>query len=370
MKCYRPQKLFIEASIADSEITRNVLSSLADVPVEIVTSADDLLSLAKEQTPGLGRAKKYLLLAEHKGRFLKHCPGGRGRLGIRNVCCNYLVINYAANCHMDCSYCFLQSYLNFPYLTIYANYFDLLGELESAFSSDRRRSFRVGTGELADSLALDPLTRYSIPLVEFFASQPNATLELKTKTDSVGNLLGLDHRGRTVIAWSVNPPRIQKTDEHKTASLQGRLQAAKRCFNAGYQVAFHFDPIVQYPGWEMEYRSVVRQIFELIPAEAVAWISLGALRMTYALKQVIRRRFPRSPLPFGELVPGEDGKLRYFKPVRVAIYREMRAWIRQFGQDTPIYLCMEKPDVWMKVFGRVPVDEPALENEICSRLRG
>jgi len=368
MKPYRPHKLFIESSVADTEVARNVLASLPDIPVEMIDSADDLLTFAKHQAPTLSRAKKYLLLAEQRGKFLKHCPGGKGRLGIQNVCCNYLVINYAANCHMDCSYCYLQSYLNFPYLTIYANHFDLLSELELAFSADRARCFRVGTGELADSLALDPLTHYSVPLVKFFASQPNAVLELKTKTDRVENLLGIEHRGRTVLAWSVNPPSIQSTDEHKTASLRDRLNAAKGCAEAGYPVAFHFDPIVQFPGWETEYRTVVRQIFHLLPANATAWISLGALRMTYALKQVIRRRFPKSLLPFGEFVPGEDGKLRYFKPVRVSIYRQMKEWIRECDPDVPIYLCMEKPDVWVKVFGRSPADEPELEREICRRV--
>ncbi len=368
MKSYRPHKLFIESSVADTRVTRNVLDSLPDVPVEIIDSAEALLSSAKEQAPTLSRAKKYLLLAEHKGRFLKHCPGGKGRLGIQNVCCNYLVINYAANCHMDCSYCYLQSYLNFPYLTIYANHTDLLAELETAFSSERSRLFRVGTGELADSLALDSLTRYSVPLVEFFATQANAILELKTKTVCVDQLLGLEHRGRTVLAWSVNPPRIQKTDEHKTASIRDRLQSANRCVQAGYKLAFHFDPIVQYSGWEDEYRELVHQIFRLLPSGAVAWISLGGLRMTYALKQVIRRRFPKSPLPFGELVAGEDGKLRYFKPVRVEIYRQMKSWIGEVDPDVPIYLCMEKPDVWAKVFGRIPEDEPSLEREICRRV--
>ncbi len=368
MKPYRPRKVFIESSVLGTQVAKNVLDSLPDVPVEIIDSADTLLGSAKDQAPTLSRAKKYLLLAENKGRFLKHCPGGKGRLGIQNVCCNYLVINYAANCHMDCSYCFLQSYLNFPGLTIYANHRDLLAELHSVFSSDRSRSFRVGTGELADSLALDSLTRYSVFLVEFFASQPNAILELKTKTDCIENLLGLEHRGRTVLAWSVNPPRIQKTDEYKTASLNDRLQAARRCVDAGYPVAFHFDPIVQYAGWEMEYRSLVRRIFDELPPGSVAWISLGGLRMTYALKQVIRRRFPKSLLPFGELVPGEDGKLRYFKPVRVEIYRQMRAWIGELDPGVPTYLCMEKPDVWVKVFGRVPADEPELEKEICGRI--
>jgi spore photoproduct lyase len=48
-----------------------------------------------------------LVLQRHRGGFLRHCPAGTAGL----VCCNYLVVNLASNCPMDCSYCFLQDYL-------------------------------------------------------------------------------------------------------------------------------------------------------------------------------------------------------------------------------------------------------------------
>jgi hypothetical protein len=104
------------------------------------------------------------------------------------------------------------------------------------------RSFRIGTGELADSLALDPLTGLSRHLVPFFAARANATLELKTKTDNVGELLDLDPRGRVVVSWSVNAPAIVAAEEHGTASLAERLSAARRVQEAGYRLGFHFDP--------------------------------------------------------------------------------------------------------------------------------
>ena len=84
---------------------------------------------------------------------------------------------------MECTYCFLQSYLTFPFLVVYVNVEDLMRELTEAFSAEPDRLFRVGTGELADSLALDHLTGYGRLLVEYFAGQKNALLELKTKTD-------------------------------------------------------------------------------------------------------------------------------------------------------------------------------------------
>ena len=52
------------------------------------------------------RGEKETVLTRHKGEFLKKCPGSDGQ-----VCCNYFVINFASNCPMDCSYCYLQEYL-------------------------------------------------------------------------------------------------------------------------------------------------------------------------------------------------------------------------------------------------------------------
>jgi spore photoproduct lyase len=269
---------------------------------------------------------------------------------------------------MECSYCFLQWYLDMPCVVVYANHLALLAELDE-FLSERRGDFlRIGTGELADSLALDSLTEYCALLVEFFARQPNAVLELKTKSDFVDNLLGLDHGRRTVPAWSVNPRSVQEANEHKTASITARFRAARKCVEAGYQVAFHFDPMIHYPGWETAYRLLVEEIFDTVDPSSVAWLSMGGLRMTPPLKETIRRRFPRSLLPFGELLPGDDGKMRYFKPIRVEMYRKALSWIRAVAPRVPVYLCMEKPEVWFRVFGSTAPDERELQNIICARL--
>ena len=67
-----------------------------------------------------------------------------------------------------------------------------------------------GLGEFTDSLLLDPFTELSRLLVPYFAKTPNAVLELKTKTNFVENLRGLDHGGHTIIAWSLNSGEIRK----------------------------------------------------------------------------------------------------------------------------------------------------------------
>ncbi len=367
MKPYKPEKIIVERAVQDLPITRTVLERLPEVPTEYIESRVSLLLESQRWNPTRARAKYSLFLAQHKGCFFKPCPGSRAREGLKSVCCNYFVINYASNCHMECSYCYLQSHLNFPYLTVYANCEDLLSELQVAFSESPHRSFRIGTGELADSLALDLLTSYSVPLVEFFAGQKNAVLEFKTKSNCVENLLDLEHGGRTVVSWSMNPRFIQEREEHKTSTISERLEAAERCVEVGYPVAFHLDPLIFYERWEVDYKDLIEEIFDRIPTSSVSWISMGSLRMTVPLKEMMRKRFPSSFLPLGELVPSEDGKMRYFKPIRVDMYRKVLGWIKDQNPTLPVYSCMESPDVWRKVFQSTPSEEE-LGREILHSL--
>lgn len=372
MQEYKPRRIFIEASVANEPLAKTVRERLAGIPVEYVPSTEKLISEFQRQSGGISSgftsSKKFLLLAEQKGNFLKKCPGQQSRGESSNVCCDYFVINSVSNCHMECSYCYLQGYLNFPYMIVYANTGKLIRELDSAFSDSPGQLFRAGTGELADSLALDRITGHSKILVDFFAGIKNAVLELKTKSDCIENLLELNHRGKTTIAWSLNPDEISATEELYTATPEERLNAAAICADHGYPVAFHFDPLVDYPGWEKGYRSLVESLFRRVPADRVSWISLGALRMTPELYENMRKRFPLSHLPYGELLPSADGKLRYFKTIRLAMYRKMINWIEECGGDVPVYLCMERPDLWRKVFHRDPPEWSEINDQLVRRM--
>ena len=78
------------------------------------------------------RRKESFIVAKHKGEFFKKCPGSEGQ-----VCCNYFVINFASNCPMDCSYCYLQEYLaDNSELKVFSNVGDLI---------DRGRSYAEQT---------------------------------------------------------------------------------------------------------------------------------------------------------------------------------------------------------------------------------
>jgi spore photoproduct lyase len=179
-------------------------------------------------------------------------------------------------------------------------------------------------------------------------------LELKTKTCAIENLKGLAHNKKTIMAWSLNPPAVVRTEERNTASVRARLRAAAQCEAWGYPLAFHFDPLILYEGWEKDYKRLVGDLFKTVSARNVVWISLGSFRFMPSLKPIIQKRFPRSKIVYGEFVPGLDGKMRYFKPLRIALYRKMVAWIKAVAPDVLIYFCMEDEEVWRSTLGFVP----------------
>ena len=76
---------------------------------------------------------------------------------------------------------------------------------------------------------------------------------------------------------------------------------------------------------------------------------------------MIEERFPRTRVATGEMVRGLDGKMRYFRPVRTAMYQKIYSFIRQQWKDVFIYFCMESRTVWQEVFGAAPSDNNHLD---------
>ena len=268
---------------------------------------------------------------------------------------------------MDCSYCILQTYFHPPYLQYFVNQEDMLNDLDRLFS--KNQIIRIGTGEFTDSFIWESWTDLSTLLVPKFAGQFRVVLELKTKTANINLLRQLNHNRKTIIAWSLNTNKIIHDQERFTASLNSRLASAARCEAWGYPLAFHFDPLVIYEGCEADYRKVLEWLFSLVSAENIVWISLGTFRFIPSLKPIIQSRFPDSRIVYGEFIPGLDGKMRYFKPLRINLYRKIVTWIKEMAPDVLVYLCMEDDEVWQRSLDFIPAERGGLAEMLNESAR-
>ena len=298
-----PQKIYVVRGNERFSLTRRILDRAAHVPLEFIDDPQALIEEIKMSRDPIGEGKKILLVTRQKGGYVKPCPCTPKYIG-----CNYFIINAELNCPLDCTYCILQLYLNNPLLTVHANTEQLWQHLDDFLQKTRRRIVRIGTGELGDSLALDHITARSLDLIPYFSTRRNALFE-----------------------------------------------AARLVSQAGYRVAFHFDPLILYPGWEDGYDEVIDNLLTRVDARKIAWISLGSLRFPPALKTVIRRRFPRTKIIYEEFILGKDKKFRYPKPLRSKLYKRVFDRIRKAGGDKfPVYFCMESRDIWQAIQKKTP----------------
>jgi spore photoproduct lyase len=340
-----PGKIIVEAEVAASPIVASLRSHLPSSEFQIVHRIPE----RRVYEPDVVEVVAF------RGRLLKSCPGTR-----HYFCCGYRILHFGIQCSLGCSYCILQAYLNQPNLRLFGNTDEILKALSEELHSHPGRLYRIGTGEFTDSLLLDPWTDLSRQLVPFFSRQPNAVLELKTKTNYIENLADLDHGGRTIVAWSLNAKAIVRGEEPHAASLEERIKAARQCVEWGYWLAFHFDPMIEHEGWREGYGEVIDRLFAAVDPRKVVWVSLGALRFMPELKLIIASRHAASRILNGEFIRGLDGKMRYFRDIRVELYRFLVDRIREVDPGLCVYLCMEGRDVWSEALGLAPDEHGGL----------
>ncbi len=341
-------EIFVEESALPFQLTQNIIKKF---PFKLISSYETF-QWEKNSFPKLiSVGKKRLFLMSYKGNFFRKCPGTK-----IYYCCGYKIFHFGEGCPLDCSYCILQCYLNRPGLKIWANLIeDGLPELSKILEEHKKKKevLRIGTGEFADSMALESVCGVSEILINFWqASNPLAVLELKTKIALSENYFKkFQSDPKIIFAWSVNTEKIIKEEEKGTATLEKRIESAKNAVKYGFTVAFHFDPIIFYENAEKDYPKVLEKILDSIPLENIAWISLGTLRYPKELKNIAESRFPKTKIYSQEFIEGLDGKKRYFIDLRKKLYYSFKKLIDETKDKVTYYFCMEGEKLWDEILG-------------------
>jgi len=269
-----------------------------------------------------------------------------------NACPNYWHFSPYGFCPYGCKYCYLGGTpgVKFsPTVKVYVNLPEMLARID-------RIARGLGTptafylGKLQDGLALDPLTAYSTRLVPFFAQHPFARMTLLTKSASVDRLLDLDHRGRTILSWSLNPPEIAARFEENVPTVEERLNAMRRCAERGYRVRAVIMPILPVAGWRASYTSFVQRLVEAVPIER---LTLGGICIYRGAQGLMQRKLGAHNFISNHISrrkrDEDDGRARYNPELRRRVYSTIIAAARKVRPDLPIALCLETADLWRAV---------------------
>lgn len=351
-------RIFIDTQSLESELATRAFEVFPEEKIEVLDKPPLSHVRGPLSAKEFAQSKRLLWITPFKGQFFKRCPGSRPGL----MCCNYYVLNWGTQCDMNCSYCYLQSFINSPVTTLYSNIDSALEELKSIGVDSKDKKIRIGTGETVDSLSLDDFTLHSRKLIDFFRDYPNWTLEFKTKSAKVEQFLDCESPGNVVVSWSINPQEVISREEHLTASLDERLSAARKCLDHGFQVAFHIDPMIYHQEWKANYTLLAQEIKNRFQPSEVNVMSVGALRFQPEQRHMMKERFGKESLVNqGEMFKSRDGKLRYDAELRSEMFNHLLGEFRGHSKDWKIFLCMETPETWLGVDKKNPYKDEGIK---------
>lgn len=287
--------------------------------------------------------QKFNFKTEQKEGFgLGLCPVASEK----TRCCNLLTLDAVESCGFDCSYCSIQSFYNQNTITFDSSFASKLKKL----NLDKNKSYHIGTGQSSDSLLWGNREGVMDALFDFAKENPNVILEFKTKSNNIKYLLENEVPKNILCTWSLNTPTIIENEEHLTASLDKRIDAARQIADKGVKVGFHFHPIVEYENYLEEYKIVYDTLISRFDSSEVALISFGTLTFIKPVIKQLREREFRSKITQMPFVDA-SGKSSYPNSTKVAMFKHAYSSFAPWHKDVFFYLCMEEHEMWKEAFG-------------------
>ncbi len=259
------------------------------------------------------------------------------------VCPHFLELKWAYGCPFDCSWCYLKGTFRFrpngkePVIKDY-------GKIElhtKAFLEEVKTPEILNTGEIADSLmhetSKEPFSKFIIPL---FEAQSLHKVLFLTKSSNVKNLLEIEPHNQAIISFSFNAIPVAKKWE-KAPPILKRIEAAKKVYQAGYEVRVRIDPMVPIESWKESYKELVDLLFENLAPER---ITLGSLR---GLQSTINGCSDKSWVKYLTESSNWGKKINF--QTRFTMYSEIIGYLKLKYKYEKVALCKETIEMWNSV---------------------
>ncbi|MBN2617696.1 MAG: DNA repair photolyase [Spirochaetales bacterium] len=336
---YLPKE--IRTNLKDKELKKYIINTIKDAWLALKANPTDYTNFVPNRD-----IEKENLIYEDTGKdrvILGDCPVASEK----TRCCNLKTLDSVINCGFDCSYCTIQSFYRGGKILFEKN---LKNKLQN-INLDKNKKYHIGTGQSSDSLMWGNYNNNLEDLFNFAIENTNIILELKTKSANIDYLLKTTVPKNVICTWSINPDIIIQNEEHLTASLNERLDAAKKVHDKGILVGFHFHPMVHYSNWENDYKEIANKIMSSFDPQKVALISIGTLTFIKPVIKQIRNRNFKTKILQMPLVDAE-GKFSYPYNIKKEMFSTLYSYFKDWHTKVFFYMCMEDKKLWMDVFNR------------------
>mgnify|MGYP001559554984 CR=1 FL=1 len=333
----RIDTLYLEAAAETHAATQQILQKLEPRSIERVADYQDIFS--RRKLPYLAkREKRDVVVAVKRGALVREAPPAYG-YGTDDLHYYYI---HAYNCVYECEYCYLQGYFSSPDLVLFVNHAEILQQMQLRVQSSADKTVWFHAGEFSDSLALSHISGELPQYWNFFHDNPRARLELRTKSNNLTVLRQLPPLQNITVSFSLSVASQAAIYDHSAPSIDARLGAMRRLREMGYRLAIHFDPIIWQDDFAAEFRALSSRIAAEIGFAAIDYISVGAVRFAKDVFREAKANYPQSGMFARNFIQGSDQKMRYVRPLRLALLENARDILKKHGcPEEIIYFCME-----------------------------
>jgi len=259
------------------------------------------------------------------------------------VCQPAWQLHTIAGCPFRCAYCSLGWVVN-----LMLNVEDFVARLDGWLTQCPDQTL-FQYDNWTDTVCFEPEYGGARLLIGYFAQKPGKALELYVgKSDHVDFLLDYGHRGQTVCCWSLGGRTQSVEFEWRAAPMAARIEAMRKCQNAGYPVRVRLSPIIPVRGWRDENREMIDLLFrtvqpDLVTIETLRFLNYEAMARSFDLSLLdedfvaAMRGFSGQPCASGCEVPDE---------FRERVYEFILAEVERVSPATPVAFCREKRTLW------------------------
>jgi spore photoproduct lyase len=201
----------------------------------------------------------------------------------------------------------------------------------------------------SDQISLEPEYGASQILADVFARTSDQHLLFYTKSDNVDHLLTLRNRAHCIFYNTLSTENAARIWEPGAPPLAQRIEALRKCRDAGYPLRTGFSPIIPIRGWREEAKDAIERLFAAVEPETVRLWTASITRFPVAeAAWDMDRMDPRLVDMARRADPADVGDWYgpFPREARAEIYAHYIDEIRRVSPRTPVSLCSEEPAVW------------------------
>jgi len=295
-----------------------------------------------------------------EGRYFNY-RAGRAKLAREAIVCqDALELNPIFGCPFRCAYCGFGRVVRV--MLDVERFMDHLPGLFEQYPDQQLYKF----SNMTDLPPFEPQYDAVLPMVRLFAREESGYLMLFTKSKDIDFLLDAEHGGHTIVSWSLSGRTVSRDVDRGTATMEERIEAMRRCQEAGYHVRARISPVVPVVDWRDEYREMFECLFaqvrpDVVTLEMLGWFDFEDLPQIIP-QEVLDPECYRAAEGAADDMRGKRKSPFPFE-VRRQVYEFCIEQVEKLGGRARTSICHGTPRMWGELGPRLGMTP---ENFVCN----